>query len=75
MNTALTSPNYLELVTEDAVEIFHLCRQFDINAAGVCKVSVNFVREGLTDEICYENFTRRARALLAAEADQISLLD
>jgi len=60
--TRSVSANHLELESEDALELLRIARLLDVNVAGLCKVSVLFIREGLTDEICYENFQARARA-------------
>lgn len=46
----------------DDEELLRIARFLNVSAEGLCKLSVIFVREGLTDEICYNKFTERARA-------------
>jgi len=57
-----TSVHHVEVDFVDPDDIYRLCNAAGIVAKGVCKVSVIFVREGLTDEECYEKFEREARA-------------
>lgn len=71
MITRSSSANHLELDSEDAVELLRIAQFFRVDAMGICKVSVTFIREGLTDESCYEKFTREARAALADRDAQL----
>jgi len=49
-------------VTPSDMRFWRTLRDYGINKEGVCKVFVIFCREGLTDEICYENFERQGAA-------------
>jgi len=52
----------VELEEDEYLRVLHL---LGIPFDGICKVSVTIIREGLTDETCYKNFTERGRHLLA----------
>jgi len=59
----------LEVLLEpDDGRFWLLLRDLGINSEGTCKIVVNIFREGLTDEVCNENF-RRERARDQADAD------
>jgi len=66
-----SSAHHIEVDFVDLDDIVRLCNAAGINADRVCKVSVIFVRGGLTDESWYEKLTERARAGLRAVDDQL----
>jgi len=72
--TESVSASHVELSTEDVLELFRLAQFCNVSASGVVRVSLIFVREGLTDADCYDNFTERARAELREQHDQLNLI-
>jgi len=77
--TQSVSPNHLELSSEDPEELVRLVsflqRAFheDISLMGVVRVSLIFVREGLTDEVCIDRFREWAASQLEEQRAQTSL--
>jgi len=68
------SAEYLEVELEiDDPGYFRVISAIGAKADGVCKVTVNLLRQGLTDEICYKNFQERGRQLLADVESQQDL--
>lgn len=73
MITQSVSANHLELVSEDPHELSRIARFFKVDVTAICKVSVQFIREDLTDESCYKNFEDRQRALAIEVGQQREL--
>jgi len=71
MITRSVSANHMELETEDGPELLRIAHLFGVNLEGLVKVSLIFVREGLTDESCYERFQRERQRELAELDDQL----
>jgi len=68
------SANHLELsLTLEDPEFLRLAQLLGVSGIDLCKVSVIFVREGLThDEFC-ENFQERGKRELAERGNQADL--
>jgi len=50
---------YIAFEASSVEDIRYFCHKFNIIPKGVCKVSVIFIREGLTGENCNEKFQDR----------------
>lgn len=68
-----TSASHVELDVTDEISLLRLAQLLGVSAERVCKASVIFVREGLTDESCYDTFTQEARAQLAERDSTLEL--
>lgn len=65
------SGNHLELESEDPLELLRIVQLLHVDATGICKVSVIFIRHPLDEESLYEKFQERAQRELAELDSQL----
>lgn len=61
MITVSSSAYHLELESEDALELLRIAQLLGLDPAGICKVSVTIIRQGIDEGDLYARFTRHAR--------------